>query len=45
MIAVFAVSPGILREGNRLVPYWKLFVCIQCASGVHVRSLRRERPQ
>ena len=42
-IAVFL--PGIVRQSNRLVSYWKLSVCIRSVSGVHVRSLCRQRPQ
>ena len=44
-LAVFAILPGILRQSDRLVPYWKLSVCIRSVSGVHVRSLCRQRPQ
>lgn len=42
---MFAILPGILRQSDRLVPYWKLSVCIRSVSGVHVRSLCRQRPQ
>ena len=42
-IAVFL--PGILRKSNRLVSYWKLSVCIWSVSGVHARTLCRQRPQ
>lgn len=42
---MFSILPGILRQGDRLVSNWKLSVCIWSVSGVHVRSLCRERPQ